>query len=110
MYCRSALFMGTVDPDQWETFKKQLEGPVADAILKFPGIKNLQIKWPKEIDDGGPSLLLTLEHSYASKSDLETALASDARAGSLAALKPVMAYFKGEVFHVNSDVIDFDCP
>jgi hypothetical protein len=109
MYCRSALFIGTVDPDNIDEFKSQLEGNVAEAILKFPGIINLEMKWAKEIDDGGPSLLLIIEHSYASKSDLEKALASDARAGSLEALKPVMPYFKGDVFHVNSDVKKFNC-
>lgn len=108
MYCRSALFIGTVDAEHMDAFKTQLEGNVAKAILKFPGIMNLQMKWAKEIDDGGPSLLLTLEHSYASKLDLENALASDARAGSHEALKPVMPFFKGEVFHVNSDVTGFD--
>ena len=109
MYCRSALFIGTIEPEKMAEFKTQLEGDVAKAILKFPGIKGLQMKWSKEIDDGGPSLLLTLEHYYASKLDLEHALASEARAGSHAALKPVMPFFRGEVFHVNSDVSIFDC-
>ena len=65
MYCRSALFIGTVDQNNIDEFKSQLEGNVAKAILKFPEIKSLEMKWAKEIDNGGTSLLLTLETCYA---------------------------------------------
>ena len=65
MYCRSALFIGTVDQNNIYEFKSQLEGNVAKAILKFPEIKSLEMKWAKEIDNGGTSLLLTFETCYA---------------------------------------------
>ena len=65
MYCRSALFIGTVDQNNIDKFKSQLEGNVAKAILKFPKIKSLEMKWAKEIDNGGTSLLLTLGTYYA---------------------------------------------
>jgi hypothetical protein len=53
MYCRSALFIGTVDQNNIDEFKSQLEGNVAKAILKFPEIKSLEMKWAKEIGNGG---------------------------------------------------------
>jgi hypothetical protein len=75
-------------------------------MKQFPAIKGLQVKWAREFEEGAPAILLTLEHCYDSKADLERALASDARARVWDALSVVMPYFQGEVSHVNSDVLD----
>ncbi|MAG98179.1 MAG: hypothetical protein CMM08_15995 [Rhodospirillaceae bacterium] len=107
MYCRSAFFIGSVAPDNLEAFRSQIEGAVADAIMKFPGVRRLQVKWAREIEDGAPAIFLTLEHSYASQADLEHALASDARTGAWEALDVVKPYFRGEIVHINNEVREF---
>ena len=49
MYCRSALFIGTVDQNNIDEFKSQLEGNVAKAVLKFPEFKSLEINRQKRL-------------------------------------------------------------
>lgn len=62
MYCRSAFFIGSVEPENMETFRSHMEGSVVDAMKQFPAIKGLRVKWAREIEDGAPEILLTLEH------------------------------------------------
>ena len=107
MYCRNALFIGTVKPEDMDTFRAQIDGPMREAILKFPGIKCLQIKWPEEYDEGTPDVLFTIEHSYNSKADMQAALASDARADVLAALVVVRHLFDGNIYHMNCEMSDY---
>ena len=75
--------------------------------MKFPGLKHLAVKWAREHEDGAPAIYLALEHSYASPADLETALASEARAGVREAVEVVLPYFQGTIVHVNSEVREF---
>ena len=60
MHCRSAFFIGSVGSEALATFQSQIEGAVVDEMLNLPGIRKLQVKWAKEIEAGGPEILLTL--------------------------------------------------
>ncbi len=108
MYCRSAFFIGSVDSKNIEAFRSQIEGAVANAMLNFPGIRRLHVKWARDLEVGAPAIFLTLEHYYGSKGDLERALASDARARVWEALNVVIPHFKGDVVHVNSEVRSYE--
>jgi hypothetical protein len=108
MHCRSAFFIGSVDFEALATFQSQIEGAVVDEMLNLPGIKRLQIKWAKEIEEGGPAILVTLEYYFDSKADLERASSSDAGVRVREAVGIAMPHFKGKVVHVNSENHEYE--
>ena len=107
MYCRNALFIGTVAAENMDTFKAQINGPMREAIMNFPKIQCLEIKWVEEREDGTPEILFTIEQTYDTKADMEAALASDARPKVHAALAVVKDHFNGNIYHMNCEMAEY---
>lgn len=105
MIVRCAYFEGNVEEKDREKFSKTIVESVLPMMAKMPGVKEVRVRWSREIDEGAPAYFMVLEHFYDSLEALHSALESDVRQKVWAAQDPVMPLFKGRVFHINYEVV-----
>ncbi len=100
MITRYALFEGQVHAGRTEAFRTAVLAEVLPHWKAFPGVLAVRACFAESRDEGAPELPLVLAISYPSRSVMDAALASPARAAAKAATEAILARcFTGRVHH-----------
>lgn len=104
MITRYAHFIGQVAEGRWDEFKTAVQEKLVPTWVVFPGASAVRVCFATERDDGAPDCPLVLAVDYASRADLERALASQERIDSRAATQRTLAgLFDGKIYHYVTD-------
>ena len=79
MIIRSAVLEGDVPEADRAHFDRQMVETVLPAIRRYPGIRDVTIRWRAEQEDGAPPVYLTIDLVFGSLEAMHAALASDIR-------------------------------
>jgi uncharacterized protein (TIGR02118 family) len=100
MIIRSAVLEGDVPEADRAHFDQQMVETVLPAIRRYPGIRNVTIRWRAEQEEGAPPVYLTFDLVFDSLEAMHAALASDIRQEVRAQLGAIIPLFKGRVYHL----------
>jgi hypothetical protein len=99
MFIRNAFFQGNVKPGMEEAFTDYIHEKLVPLWTRFPGAHEVRVLRQVESDVTQPHFAMVLSVRYATREDIEIALASDVRAESKEVSKGLIAMFDGTVFH-----------
>lgn len=100
MIIRSAVLEGDVPQADRSHFDRQMVETVLPAIRRYPGIRDVTLRWRAEQEDGAPPIYLTFDLAFDSLEAMHAALASDIRQEVRAQLGTIMPLFEGRVYHL----------
>ncbi len=106
MYVRCAYFEGTVAAENRERFDRFFDEEVIPMITRFPNLRRVRLLRGEWFEEGAPGIYQTIELTFDSKEDVDTALASEARTRNVENMKKsgIMDLFDGRLYHINHRV------
>jgi len=99
MFVRCAFFRGRVKPGREAEFDAHVENTLKPLWARFPGAEEVRVLRQVESDVDHTRFEMVLAMRFASREAIDEALASDVRARSREASKPLHEMFEGDVFH-----------
>lgn len=100
MIARLAILEGTVKPENKLAFDADMRGAVRNAILRYPGIRDVLLRWPIEQDVGSPPVYLIFELHFDDLAAMRAGLASPIRAEVRGLISESMKRFDGRTYHL----------
>lgn len=100
MIIRTAVLEGEVPAADKAHFDREMAETVLPAIRRYPGIREVKLRWRAEQEDGAPPVYLTFDLYFDSLEAMHAALASDIRQEVRRELGTIMPLFKGRVYHL----------
>jgi len=100
MIIRSAVLEGDVPESDRAHFDREMTATVLPAIRRYPGIRDVKLRWKAEQEDGAPPVYLTFDLVFDSLEAMHAALASEIRQEVRKQLGTIMPLFKGRVYHL----------
>ncbi len=100
MIIRTAVLEGTVAEADRETFDRQMEQTVLQAIATYPRIREVRLRRPVETEAGAPSVYIQFDLHFDTLEDMHAALASEVRLKVRKTIGAVMPLFSGRVYHL----------
>jgi len=105
MFIRSAFWIGRARPEEEGKLKDIIEERLAPAIVRLPGVANVRVLWPKDVEDSPPSIFCQILIECESREALYILLACPEPRGLRATiLKEALSLFEGSVSHINYEV------
>lgn len=100
MIIRSAVLEGHVaDADRAE-FDRRMAVDVRNAIARYPGLRDVRLRWPAETEVGAPPVYVIFDLYFDDLAAMRAALASPVRQEVRAEIGEAMRAFKGKVYHL----------
>jgi uncharacterized protein (TIGR02118 family) len=103
MIVRSAVLEGTVASAGREGFDNHMRTTVLAAIARYPGLRDVRLRWPVETEAGAPPVYCIFDLYFDSVAAMHAALASPTREAVRKSIGEVMAAFSGKVYHLVVD-------
>jgi uncharacterized protein (TIGR02118 family) len=100
MIIRSAVLEGEVPEADRAHFDRQMRETVLPAIRRYPGIRNVKLRWAAEQEAGAPPVYVVFDLHFDSLEAMHQALASEIRQEVRQQLGTIMPLFKGRVYHL----------
>jgi uncharacterized protein (TIGR02118 family) len=100
MIVRSAVLEGTVAAADRERFDSHMRTTVLAAIARYPGIRDVRLRWPIDTEAGAPPVYCIFDLYFDSIEGMRAALASPIREAVRASIGEVMSAFNGKVYHL----------
>jgi uncharacterized protein (TIGR02118 family) len=100
MIIRTAVLEGDVPAADRAHFDRQMVEMVQPAIGRYPGIRDVKLRWLAEQEAGAPPVYMTFDLYFDSLEAMHAALASDIRQEVRQQLGAIMPLFKGRVYHL----------
>lgn len=100
MIIRTAVLEGEVPAADRAQFDREMVETVLPAIRRYPGIRDVSLRWQAEQEAGAPSVYLTFDLHFDSLEAMHAALASEIRQEVRRELGTIMPLFKGRVYHL----------
>ena len=100
MIIRSAVLEGRVPEGDRAAFDAQMEGTVLQAIATYPGIREVRLRKPTEMEAGAPAVYVQFDLYFDSLEAMHAALASSVRFQVRETIAAVMPLFEGRVYHL----------
>jgi len=100
MIIRTAVLEGDVPEADRAHFDGQMRETVLPAILRYPGIRDVKLRWTAEQEAGAPPVYLTFDLYFDDLEAMHDALASETRQEVRRQLGTIMPLFKGRVYHL----------
>lgn len=100
MIIRSAILEGSVAEADRGAFDNRMATSVLGAIARYPGIKEVRLRRPVEVDPGAPAPYMVFDLFFDTLADMRAALASPVRQEVRAEIAAGMGAFQGRVYHV----------
>ena len=104
MWVRSAYWMGTIRPGREADFAEALDGELAPAMRRLPGVQGVRTLWPKRREDDPPALACQVVVDFADHAGLERMLASSERQALRPRVLALREMFEGELSHIDFEV------
>lgn len=99
MFIRCAFFKGKIKAGQEEAFHAHWQENLVPLWSAFPHLLELRVLREVESDDPESPFPLVMAMKFASRADIEAALASDTRWASKETSKKLFEMFDGHVIH-----------
>ncbi|WP_342359432.1 hypothetical protein [Terrarubrum flagellatum] len=100
MIVRSAVLEGHVaDADKAE-FDRRMAVDVRNAIARYPGLRDIRLRWPAETEAGAPPVYVIFDLYFDDLAAMQAALASPVRQQVRGEIGAAMSAFKGKVYHL----------
>ncbi|MBI1204495.1 MAG: hypothetical protein GC182_18495 [Rhodopseudomonas sp.] len=103
MIVRSAVLEGTVAADAKSGFDNHMRTTVLSAIARYPGLRDVRLRWPVETEAGAPPVYCIFDLYFDNLDAMNAALASPTREAVRQSIGEVMSAFKGKVYHLVVD-------
>ncbi|WP_293797550.1 EthD family reductase [uncultured Bosea sp.] len=100
MIIRTAVLEGEVPVADKAHFDREMTETVLPAIRRYPGIRDVKLRWQAEQEAGAPPVYLTFDLYFDSLEAMHAALASNIRQEVRRELGTIMPLFKGRVYHL----------
>ena len=100
MIIRSAVLEGSVDEADRDTFDTQMAGTVLNAIATYPGLRQVRLRKPAEMEAGAPAVYVQFDLYFDTLAAMHAALATPVRHQVRETIAAVMPLFKGRVYHL----------
>lgn len=100
MIIRTAVLEGEVPEADRAHFDRQMVEMVQPAIARYPGIREVKLRWAAEQEAGAPPVYVSFDLYFDSLQAMHEALASEIRQEVRQQLGQIMPLFKGRVYHL----------
>ena len=100
MIVRTAVLEGTVKEADRAGFDRHMAVTVRDAIGRYPGIRDVRLRWPVEQEAGAPPVYVSFDLYFDDLVAMHAALASPVRQAVRTEIAAVMSVFAGRVYHL----------
>ena len=100
MIIRSANLEGSVPKADREVFDAQIAGNVLHTIATYPGLREVRLRKPAEVEAGAPAVYIQFDLYFDSLAAMHAALASPVRHQVRETIAAVMPLFEGRVYHL----------
>lgn len=105
MFIRSAFWIGRAKPEEECKLKDIIEERLARAIVWLPGVANVRVLWPRDVEDNPPAIFCQVLIECKSREALDILLACPERTALRATvLEEALSLFEGSVNHINYEV------
>ncbi len=108
MFIRCAFFKGKIKPGMEEAFHAHWQENLVPLWSAFPKLLELRVLREVESDDPDSPFPLTMAMKFASRADIDEALASPTRWASKETSKKLFEMFDGHVIHTVFAADQFD--
>jgi hypothetical protein len=100
MIIRSAVLEGTVADADKADFNRRMATSVRDAIARYPGLRDVRLRWPAETEAGAPPIYVIFDLYFDDLAAMHAALASPVRQEVRVQIGAAMRAFSGKVYHL----------
>ena len=104
MWVRSAYWIGSIRPGREAEFARLLDGDLAPAMRRLPGVQGVRTLWPKRREDDPPMLACQVVVDFADHAGLERMLASSERQALRPRVLALRDLFDGALSHIDFEV------
>ena len=104
MWVRSAYWIGEIKPGREAEFARLLDGDLAPAMRRSPGVRGVQTLWPRRREDDPPQLACQVLVRFADRAGLDEMLASAERQALRPRVMRLREMFDGALSHIDLEV------
>jgi len=104
MIQRTALFVGTVDPDHSDEFDRTVREEVLPLLRQIPSIRSANVLKTVQQEAGIPEVYQTYMLRFDDMAGMEEMLASEGRVAVHQAMSRILPWFDGHVVHMVAEV------
>ena len=106
MLTRTAIYEGTIQAGQEETFFRRVRDELEPLWRRFPNVIAVRVQRTRSADPDARPIAMILEMDFPDMAAIEACLASSIRPESHAATVEVMKLFDGRFYHLVAEATE----